>query len=103
MIRRPPRSTLFPYTTLFRSVTFATLALFVDLTAMRDRSRRRRRCRRNDQRLGRQAAGEPRRKILDERDHRIDLGFAWMVLRHHARAGKPPPDAAPQVFVRWPL
>src|SRR2546430_8005839 len=23
MIRRPPRSTLFPYTTLFRSVTFA--------------------------------------------------------------------------------
>src|SRR2546425_2172329 len=25
MIRRPPRSTLFPYTTLFRSVTNATL------------------------------------------------------------------------------
>src|SRR2546430_7867004 len=25
MIRRPPRSTLFPYTTLFRSVTFATI------------------------------------------------------------------------------
>src|SRR2546427_5106031 len=24
MIRRPPRSTLFPYTTLFRSVTLAT-------------------------------------------------------------------------------
>src|SRR5260370_39543898 len=24
MIRRPPRSTLFPYTTLFRSVSFAT-------------------------------------------------------------------------------
>src|SRR2546430_4778584 len=24
MIRRPPRSTLFPYTTLFRSVMFAT-------------------------------------------------------------------------------
>src|SRR2546430_11996681 len=24
MIRRPPRSTLFPYTTLFRSVVFAT-------------------------------------------------------------------------------
>src|SRR3712207_7498140 len=23
MIRRPPRSTLFPYTTLFRSITFA--------------------------------------------------------------------------------
>src|SRR2546430_5714341 len=26
MIRRPPRSTLFPYTTLFRSVTLPTLA-----------------------------------------------------------------------------
>src|SRR5258708_19254175 len=25
MIRRPPRSTLFPYTTLFRSTTLATL------------------------------------------------------------------------------
>src|SRR3712207_7883718 len=25
MIRRPPRSTLFPYTTLFRSVTFPAL------------------------------------------------------------------------------
>src|SRR3712207_8078373 len=24
MIRRPPRSTLFPYTTLFRSIVFAT-------------------------------------------------------------------------------
>src|SRR5438309_5507206 len=27
MIRRPPRSTLFPYTTLFRSRLFLTLAL----------------------------------------------------------------------------
>src|SRR5258708_31937676 len=27
MIRRPPRSTLFPYTTLFRSLFFATLFL----------------------------------------------------------------------------
>src|SRR3712207_8053249 len=27
MIRRPPRSTLFPYTTLFRSYLFATLAI----------------------------------------------------------------------------
>src|SRR3989454_4537020 len=27
MIRRPPRSTLFPYTTLFRSVAFAAQAL----------------------------------------------------------------------------
>src|SRR2546426_7637767 len=28
MIRRPPRSTLFPYTTLFRSLSFSTLASF---------------------------------------------------------------------------
>src|SRR2546428_9530606 len=34
MIRRPPRSTLFPYTTLFRSVTVAAkngIARFTDL------------------------------------------------------------------------
>src|SRR3712207_7333156 len=30
MIRRPPRSTLFPYTTLFRSYDGVTLRLFVD-------------------------------------------------------------------------
>src|SRR5260221_3466624 len=28
MIRRPPRSTLFPYTTLFRSATVVCIALF---------------------------------------------------------------------------
>src|SRR5256885_11241221 len=28
MIRRPPRSTLFPYTTLFRSAVVGTFALF---------------------------------------------------------------------------
>src|SRR3712207_7560066 len=37
MIRRPPRSTLFPYTTLFRSVALpvglATAAVDVDLTS----------------------------------------------------------------------
>src|SRR2546429_7178769 len=30
MIRRPPRSTLFPYTTLFRSVRWAHLHEFLD-------------------------------------------------------------------------
>src|SRR2546427_6284441 len=29
MIRRPPRSTLFPYTTLFRSPSFAGIALIL--------------------------------------------------------------------------
>src|SRR3712207_7495628 len=33
MIRRPPRSTLFPYTTLFRSNDTAPLAEFDDLVA----------------------------------------------------------------------
>src|SRR2546422_2802191 len=28
MIRRPPRSTLFPYTTLFRSMVFFTMGLY---------------------------------------------------------------------------
>src|SRR5689334_25016430 len=32
MIRRPPRSTLFPYTTLFRSQNVAALTLGLDLT-----------------------------------------------------------------------
>src|SRR3712207_8536312 len=36
MIRRPPRSTLFPYTTLFRS-TFADAVTFVDLSPLTDR------------------------------------------------------------------
>src|SRR2546430_4491816 len=34
MIRRPPRSTLFPYTTLFRSLSTISLHLF----ALRDRT-----------------------------------------------------------------
>src|SRR3712207_7748956 len=29
MLRRPPRSTLFPYTTLFRSLTVGTLFAFI--------------------------------------------------------------------------
>src|SRR3712207_8993432 len=33
MIRRPPRSTLFPYTTLFRSVEHAGAALLVGVAA----------------------------------------------------------------------
>src|SRR3712207_7591032 len=34
MIRRPPRSTLFPYTTLFRSLADAAAPLEVDLPAV---------------------------------------------------------------------
>src|SRR2546426_1823280 len=34
MIRRPPRSTLFPYTTLFRSVELLQASLHVDVAAV---------------------------------------------------------------------
>src|SRR2546430_11206617 len=38
MIRRPPRSTLFPYTTLFRSIRSAALLLFPNPPISHDRS-----------------------------------------------------------------
>src|SRR5258706_11658325 len=40
MIRRPPRSTLFPYTTLFRSVShgFVSGAMFLCIGVMYDRT-----------------------------------------------------------------
>src|SRR3712207_7395941 len=40
MIRRPPRSTLFPYTTLFRSRGVAGVDLRVALQALQPRARR---------------------------------------------------------------
>src|SRR6266496_5260597 len=45
MIRRPPRSTLFPYTTLFRSRDDMALLLDGQLAIDRQRHRRRRRAR----------------------------------------------------------
>src|SRR3712207_6937438 len=39
MIRRPPRSTLFPYTTLFRSCAARTLAILEDPTLGRSLGR----------------------------------------------------------------
>src|SRR3712207_8729846 len=38
MIRRPPRSTLFPYTTLFRSLVTTPESLYLYLTAERSRA-----------------------------------------------------------------
>src|SRR5690242_21338836 len=46
MLRRPPRSTLFPYTTLFRSSPFPS---FRSSHAARKRSDRRRACRTHEQ------------------------------------------------------
>src|SRR5256885_7125342 len=42
MIRRPPRSTLFPYTTLFRSVERAAIALIAESEVQADVVRARR-------------------------------------------------------------
>src|SRR2546427_5897949 len=39
MIRRPPRSTLFPYTTLFRSLALGAMALPSTITLVRRRPR----------------------------------------------------------------
>src|SRR2546430_6665871 len=41
MIRRPPRSTLFPYTTLFRSVGMSNLVTFLEHTEAYRRDLRR--------------------------------------------------------------
>src|SRR3712207_7424862 len=40
MIRRPPRSTLFPYTTLFRSIVREGIASAGEVAAMADTGRR---------------------------------------------------------------
>src|SRR5258708_27255638 len=39
MIRRPPRSTLFPYTTLFRSVLYRALSQVQDRGSLREETR----------------------------------------------------------------
>src|SRR3989449_5585493 len=39
MIRRPPRSTLFPYTTLFRSIRASLRRFFTILSALRSAAR----------------------------------------------------------------
>src|SRR2546423_7162223 len=46
MIRRPPRSTLFPYTTLFRSVRSSAFAIAAESHAVMSQKPRERECRR---------------------------------------------------------
>src|SRR3712207_7619757 len=53
MIRRPPRSTLFPYTTLFRSVGTARAGANTDASPPRALCPGSRRMRRTDHHLGR--------------------------------------------------
>src|SRR2546426_7329559 len=74
MIRRPPRSTLFPYTTLFRSwVRFARLVR--PCRAGRDSARNRRQAERRDQ-PGDEAAGcrgENGRRRTRSEEHTSEL------------------------------
>src|SRR3989454_12692548 len=62
MIRRPPRSTLFPYTTLFRSLAGVRLGI-----ALGDRPLERRRERGAAAQLPEEVAEGPRRAALDLR------------------------------------
>src|SRR2546422_5046440 len=73
MIRRPPRSTLFPYTTLFRSVRAAARVLE---PVGADRARRDRRVGQDRRRLfrrqrqGPRAIADPRRGPVHRRDRK---------------------------------
>src|SRR6202795_1477622 len=86
MIRRPPRSTLFPYTTLFRSL-FDALADFVGF-----RQRR---------------AGQRVRHIIRSEEHTselqslIDLVCRLLLEKKH-RSSRPPPNARPPNRQRAP-
>src|SRR2546430_17471227 len=58
MIRRPPRSTLFPYTTLFRSLAFAASSYCL--------------CRRNQVKLATGYAASPSGLVIDTRKSVLD-------------------------------
>src|SRR3712207_7963952 len=62
MIRRPPRSTLFPYTTLFRSVVHRVYPVPLRLEQLRDRARVEHRPERLEA-----AAGTVRRRVAQDR------------------------------------
>src|SRR2546425_6924805 len=78
MIRRPPRSTLFPYTTLFRSHLRARRAVAAGAAARRDRRDPRERGRHDPRRAGRAVARPSRRS----EEHTSELqSLAYLVCR----------------------
>src|SRR2546422_5231419 len=85
MIRRPPRSTLFPYTTLFRSLELAQLAdERVDLLEVRD-----------DLALHRRTLGPGCRRVRSE-EHTSELqSRLHLVCRLLLEKKKTPPNLAP--------
>src|SRR3989442_9899165 len=78
MIRRPPRSTLFPYTTLFRSISSAS-------------ARKRTPCRRSGIRRTRRARSEEHTSELQSRPHivcRLLLDQKKSASRSYNRGGE---------------
>src|SRR5690348_17996969 len=76
MIRRPPRSTLFPYTTLFRSgLEGADAEMLVAGQLFEDRARGRDRVRAEEERQPGQARrrDEPERERLRSEEHTSEL------------------------------
>src|SRR2546427_5803510 len=66
MIRRPPRSTLFPYTTLFRSLT-ATIARQLLCLALNQSAQQR------ELRIGLNLAAAQRQQALEAQQRRVAL------------------------------
>src|SRR2546428_10254149 len=67
MIRRPPRSTLFPYTTLFRSRSHALAK------SHRDTARRKTRCSSRKHSRGSQTGCDPRECLRRSEEHTSEL------------------------------
>src|SRR2546428_3666618 len=93
MIRRPPRSTLFPYTTLFRSVDLDGVAV-VDLAGQEPHRQRI-----LDLPLDEALQGaRPERLIQDRKSTRLNsshdqISYAVFCLKKKKRAGPRPPGA----------
>src|SRR2546422_3605927 len=90
MIRRPPRSTLFPYTTLFRSHRRAHRELLLELQPVRER-RAAHRLQPADGRRGRIEAGRGPAHDRGRREERE-------IVHHHA--DHPPPASPERRYIR---
>src|SRR3712207_8122029 len=73
MIRRPPRSTLFPYTTLFRSVVVALLAVLALTMSKRNRINS---ARKREQARDHLREAELRRAQADRKSTRLNSSHA---------------------------
>src|SRR5256885_4521051 len=90
MIRRPPRSTLFPYTTLFRSLREETLPLSAQARENAARGVR-------TFETVRRAAGEPVRLLTDRKSTRLNsshlvISYAVFCLKKKSNDASPDHD-----------